>query len=81
MTTVKLIEQGNGFCGVSVGAEVYVPVTGELMQLTSAPGRIQTDDVRGNYMIAEAEVADRDVTSLSSEEFAALPGVLVLVIG
>lgn len=57
----------------AIGAEVLHARFGELLVLTSAPGRIQTNDPRGNYRVALCIRAERDVTALSEAEFDALP--------
>lgn len=76
-TTARLIEQGNGFTGCDVGAEVY---DGEdLVVITSCLGCVYTDDSRGNYVVVEVEPADRSVLELSDAEFAELPQVRVEV--
>jgi hypothetical protein len=76
MTSVKIIEQGNGFSGVRVGAELY---DGEdLVVVTALSRTIQTTGAgEGNWLAAEVEMASRDITQLSDAEFAALPQVLV----
>jgi hypothetical protein len=76
--TYRVIEQGNGFGAVIVGAEVYDSEAGDLLTVVQVMGTIHTDDPRGNYIHAQCEQADRDVTSLTEREFADLPQVKIV---
>jgi hypothetical protein len=58
---------------LSPGTEAYDVRSGKLLMLTSAAGRIQTDDPKGNYRTAMCVLAHRDVTALSEAEFDDLP--------
>jgi hypothetical protein len=73
MANYRVIERGNGFAGVVAGAEVYDG--DELLVVRQVSGAINTDDVRGNYIIAQCARADRDVTDLTDAEFGGLPDV------
>jgi hypothetical protein len=66
MATARIIEQGNGFPEVGD----YCSGNGQLYEITEILGRIQTDDNRGNYFLAEVEEADYSDCSEEDEHSA-----------
>lgn len=76
--TTLVFEQGNGFKGVEVGADLFDSENNELVRVVALSMNIQTDlaDNGGNhYLIAETMRSDRAPSDLTESQFNALPEV------
>ena len=71
----KIIEAGNGF---PIDGETVYSAETESLYVVRGTGAIRTDDLRGNYVLAQVEESDEAVTDLSDAQFAELRALLVV---